>query len=166
MLDDELSQPYDKSQSHESAFVNCGGGSGSALKLVESTPKKTLLIKAETNMLLMSLLNESKLRSTGLHQFDIETGKVVEEWKFGNEDSIIGFISTTIVSYVNYDWNTIRIIELLIKYQSQCNHLHLYNYAQKMFTERRVFYKSNHNITPLTSINIKMVNLFRSDLMS
>ncbi|CAK8568281.1 unnamed protein product [Lathyrus sativus] len=71
------------------AFVNFGGGSASASKLVQSTPKKTLLMKAETSMLLMSPLNESKLRSTGLHQFDIETGKVVTEWKFGKDGTEI-----------------------------------------------------------------------------
>ncbi|XP_058786207.1 protein CYPRO4 [Vicia villosa] len=71
------------------AFVNFGGGSASASKFVQSTPKKTLLMKAETSMLLMSPLNESKLRSTGLHQFDIETGKVVTEWKFGKDGTEI-----------------------------------------------------------------------------
>ncbi|KAL5074773.1 hypothetical protein RYX36_013757 [Vicia faba] len=71
------------------AFVNFGGGSASASKMVQSTPKKTLLMKAETSMLLMSPLNESKLRSTGLHQFDIETGKVVTEWKFGKDGTEI-----------------------------------------------------------------------------
>ncbi|XP_057428385.1 protein CYPRO4 [Lotus japonicus] len=53
------------------------------------TPKKTLLMKAETNMLLMSPAGEGKLHSMGLHQLDIETGKVVTEWKFGKDGTEI-----------------------------------------------------------------------------
>lgn len=72
------------------AFVNFGGGgSSSSSNLVHSTPKKTLLMKAETNMLLMSPLAEGKLHSTGLHQLDIETGKVVTEWRFGKDGTEI-----------------------------------------------------------------------------
>jgi hypothetical protein len=47
-----------------------------------STPKKALLMRGESNMMLMSPLKEGKPRSTGLHQLDIETGKIVTEWKF------------------------------------------------------------------------------------
>lgn len=47
-----------------------------------STPKKALLMRAETNMLLMSPANHGRPHSTGIHQLDIETGKVVTEWKF------------------------------------------------------------------------------------
>lgn len=50
--------------------------------LGHSTPKKALLMRAETNMLLMSPMKEGKPHSTGLHQLDIETGKIVTEWKF------------------------------------------------------------------------------------
>ncbi|CAI9104336.1 OLC1v1002984C1 [Oldenlandia corymbosa var. corymbosa] len=50
-----------------------------------STPKKALLMRGETNMLLMSPLKEGKPHSTGLHQLDIETGKIVTEWKFGKD---------------------------------------------------------------------------------
>ncbi|CAJ2640983.1 unnamed protein product [Trifolium pratense] len=72
------------------AFVNFGGGSSlSRSNLAHSTPKKTLLMKAETSMLLMSPLGENKLHSTGLHQFDIETGKVVTEWRFGKDGTEI-----------------------------------------------------------------------------
>lgn len=46
------------------------------------TPKKALLMRGETNMLLMSPLKEGKPASSGLHQLDIETGKIVTEWKF------------------------------------------------------------------------------------
>ncbi|KAK8706617.1 hypothetical protein V6N13_050173 [Hibiscus sabdariffa] len=47
-----------------------------------STPKKALLMRAETNMMLMSPANEGKPNATGLKQVDIETGKIVTEWKF------------------------------------------------------------------------------------
>lgn len=47
-----------------------------------STPKKALLMRGETNMLLMSPLKDGKPHATGLNQLDIETGKVVREWKF------------------------------------------------------------------------------------
>lgn len=68
------------------AFVNfCDGYQNGGSSLVDSTPKKTLLMKAETNMLLMSPLGGGNLHSTGLHQLDIETGKVVTEWKFGKD---------------------------------------------------------------------------------
>ncbi|KAK7410033.1 hypothetical protein VNO78_00507 [Psophocarpus tetragonolobus] len=54
-----------------------------------STPKKTLLMKAETNMLLMSPMGGGKLHSTGVHQLDIETGKMVSEWVFGKDGTEI-----------------------------------------------------------------------------
>ncbi|WOH04733.1 hypothetical protein DCAR_0624145 [Daucus carota subsp. sativus] len=53
------------------------GGSGS-----NSTPKKALLMRGETNMLLMSPLKDGKPHAMGLNQLDIETGRVVTEWKF------------------------------------------------------------------------------------
>ncbi|XP_010547849.1 PREDICTED: protein CYPRO4 isoform X1 [Tarenaya hassleriana] len=61
------------------------GYSQSARNLAQSTPKRALLMKAETNMLLMSPMNEAKPHSTGIHQLDIETGKIVSEWKFGKD---------------------------------------------------------------------------------
>ncbi|KAK9163293.1 hypothetical protein Syun_004195 [Stephania yunnanensis] len=54
-----------------------------------STPKKGLLMRGETNMLLMSPVNEGKLHSRGLHQLDIETGKIVTEWKFEKDGTDI-----------------------------------------------------------------------------
>lgn len=54
-----------------------------------STPKKALLMRGETNMMLMSPFKEGKPRSTGLHQLDIETGKVVTEWKFEKDGTDI-----------------------------------------------------------------------------
>ncbi|XP_060168258.1 protein CYPRO4 [Lycium barbarum] len=59
-----------------------GGGEG-------STPKKALLMRGETNMMLMSPFKEGKPRSTGLHQLDIETGKIVTEWKFEKDGTDI-----------------------------------------------------------------------------
>ncbi|XP_058097139.1 protein CYPRO4-like isoform X2 [Magnolia sinica] len=57
--------------------------------LGHSAPKKALLMKAETNMLLMSPANAGKTHSTGLHQLDIETGKVVTEWRFEKDGTDI-----------------------------------------------------------------------------
>ncbi|WOL19701.1 protein CYPRO4-like [Canna indica] len=54
-----------------------------------STPKKALLMKAETNMLLMSPAQEGKPHASGVHQLDIETGKVVSEWKFEKDGTDI-----------------------------------------------------------------------------
>ncbi|KAJ0754675.1 putative transcription factor WD40-like family [Helianthus annuus] len=56
---------------------------------VESTPRKALLMKAETNMLLMSPMTSGKPHTSGIHQFDIETGKVVTEWKFAKDGTDI-----------------------------------------------------------------------------
>ncbi|GFS33229.1 vacuolar import/degradation, Vid27-related protein [Actinidia rufa] len=66
-------------------YVNFGGGSNT----VHSTPKKALLMRAETNMLLMSPVTDGKPHTTGLHQLDIETGKIVTEWKFGKDGTDI-----------------------------------------------------------------------------
>lgn len=60
-------------------FDNKGSGGSSAGYL---TPKKAILMRGESNMLLMSPLGEGKPHSKGLHQLDIETGKIVSEWKF------------------------------------------------------------------------------------
>lgn len=50
-----------------------------------ATPKKGLLMRGETNMMLMSPMKEAKSPATGLHQLDIETGKIVTEWKFAKD---------------------------------------------------------------------------------
>ncbi|KAI4316707.1 hypothetical protein L6164_024662 [Bauhinia variegata] len=71
------------------AFVNFGDGYQNRSSLVHSTPKKALLMRAETNMLLMSPMVASNPHSTGLHQLDIETGKIVTEWKFGKDGTDI-----------------------------------------------------------------------------
>ncbi|XP_072979503.1 protein CYPRO4-like [Typha angustifolia] len=54
-----------------------------------STPKKALLMKAETNMILMSPGETRRPHSTGVHQLDIETGKVVTEWRFEKDGTDI-----------------------------------------------------------------------------
>lgn len=64
-------------------------GSGSQ-GLGFSTPRKALLMKAESNMLLMSPENQERPEhSTGVHQLDIETGKIVTEWKFEKDGTDI-----------------------------------------------------------------------------
>ncbi|GAB2268214.1 Protein cypro4 [Dionaea muscipula] len=60
-----------------------------AATFAHSTPKKALLMRAETNMMLMSPANDGKPHSTGLHQLDIETGKIVTEWKFEKDGTDI-----------------------------------------------------------------------------
>ncbi|KAJ0835062.1 Protein CYPRO4 [Helianthus annuus] len=63
-----------------------GLGSGSGFN---STPQKALLMRGETNMILMCPENEGKPHSTGVNQLDIETGKVVTEWKFEKDGTDI-----------------------------------------------------------------------------
>ncbi|KAF7851532.1 hypothetical protein BT93_L3750 [Corymbia citriodora subsp. variegata] len=72
-------------------FVNFDSGSShrNGLSTTYSTPKKALLMKAETNMLLMSPINEGKPHARGIHQLDIETGKIVSEWKFEKDGADI-----------------------------------------------------------------------------
>ncbi|KAE9607272.1 hypothetical protein Lal_00025863 [Lupinus albus] len=62
--------------------VKFNSGSGKFSNLGEHTPNKALLMRAETNMMLMSPMNEGKPHGSKLHQLDIETGKIVSEWKF------------------------------------------------------------------------------------
>ncbi|CAN6544290.1 unnamed protein product [Malus baccata var. baccata] len=66
------------------AKFDTGGSS-----LGKSTPKKALLMRAETNMLLMSPFKEGKPQANGLQQLDIETGKIVTEWKFQKDGTDI-----------------------------------------------------------------------------
>ncbi|CAL0331326.1 unnamed protein product [Lupinus luteus] len=62
--------------------VKFNSGDGKFSDLGEHTPNKALLMRAETNMMLMSPMNEGKPHGSKLHQLDIETGKIVSEWKF------------------------------------------------------------------------------------
>ncbi|KAL3617932.1 Protein cypro4 [Castilleja foliolosa] len=59
------------------------------------TPRKALLMRAETNMLLMSPMNDGKPHSRGLHQLDIESGRVVSEWKFEKDGADISMRDIT-----------------------------------------------------------------------
>ncbi|KAJ8447401.1 hypothetical protein Cgig2_019395 [Carnegiea gigantea] len=60
-----------------------------------STPKKAILMRGETNMMLMSPLLEGKPHASGLHQLDIETGKIVTEWKFEKDGADISMRDIT-----------------------------------------------------------------------
>ncbi|XP_051146479.1 protein CYPRO4 [Andrographis paniculata] len=60
------------------------GGAGTS-----GTPKKGLLMRGETNMMLMSPSKDGVGLSTGLHQLDIETGKIVTQWKFEKDGTDI-----------------------------------------------------------------------------
>ncbi|XP_044508063.1 protein CYPRO4-like isoform X2 [Mangifera indica] len=53
------------------------------------TPKKALLMRGETNMMLMSPLKEGKPHASAIKQLDIETGKIVTEWKFEKDGADI-----------------------------------------------------------------------------
>lgn len=66
-----------------------GGGYGGQSSTLHSGSKKALLMRAETNMLLMSPKIDGKPCTTGLHQLDIETGKIVTEWKFEKDGTDI-----------------------------------------------------------------------------
>ncbi|XP_057738555.1 protein CYPRO4 [Arachis stenosperma] len=69
-------------------------GKGVAVKfsggdLRQHTANKALLMRAETNMMLMSPMSEGKPNASKLHQLDIETGKIVTEWKFEKDGADI-----------------------------------------------------------------------------
>lgn len=72
--------------------VNFDDGMGS---VAYSTPRKAILMKAETNMLLMSPMTDGKPHTRGLHQLDIETGRIVTEWKFGKDGTDISMRDVT-----------------------------------------------------------------------
>lgn len=57
--------------------------------LRQETPNKALLMRAETNMMLMSPLNSGAPHASKLNQLDIETGKIVSEWKFEKDGADI-----------------------------------------------------------------------------
>ncbi|GAV89435.1 VID27 domain-containing protein [Cephalotus follicularis] len=69
---------------------DCGNlkASGNS-SLSKSTPKKALLMRGETNMMLMSPVSQGKPHSAGLQQLDIETGKIVTQWKFEKDGTDI-----------------------------------------------------------------------------
>ncbi|KAI5059577.1 hypothetical protein GOP47_0026179 [Adiantum capillus-veneris] len=59
-----------------------------------STPKKAMLLRGETNMMLLSPATD-KLHSSGVHQLDIPTGKIVAEWKFEKDGTAISMRDVT-----------------------------------------------------------------------
>ncbi|KAF2556059.1 hypothetical protein F2Q68_00017232 [Brassica cretica] len=63
-----------------------GGRPGSSS---QTTPNKALLMRAETNMMLMSPANQGKPNTSGVKQLDIESGKIVTEWKFEKDGTEI-----------------------------------------------------------------------------
>ncbi|KQK01088.1 protein CYPRO4 [Brachypodium distachyon] len=69
--------------------VKISGGRGGSSSTSYSTPKKALLMRGETNMLLMSPGDAGAPRSNGIHHVDIETGKVVTEWRFEKDGTDI-----------------------------------------------------------------------------
>ena len=59
-----------------------------------STPKKAMLMRGEMNMMLLSPAAD-KLHSSGVHQLDLPTGKVVAEWKFEKDGTPITMLDMT-----------------------------------------------------------------------
>lgn len=64
-------------------------GDSGVQSVAGSTPKKAILMRGETNMMLMSPLSDKKPHATGLRQLDIETGRIVTEWKFEKDGTDI-----------------------------------------------------------------------------
>eukprot|EP00252_Welwitschia_mirabilis_P018733 TRINITY_DN4180_c0_g1_i1.p1 TRINITY_DN4180_c0_g1~~TRINITY_DN4180_c0_g1_i1.p1 ORF type:complete len:608 (+),score=130.48 TRINITY_DN4180_c0_g1_i1:196-2019(+) len=58
------------------------------------TPKKGLLMKAERDMVVMSP-STSGSKPAGVHQMDIETGKIVSEWRFEKDGTDISMRDIT-----------------------------------------------------------------------
>ncbi|KAJ0264452.1 Dem protein [Hirschfeldia incana] len=63
--------------------------SGRAGSSSQTTPNKALLMRAETNMMLMSPAKQGKVNTSGVKQLDIESGKIVTEWKFEKDGTEI-----------------------------------------------------------------------------
>ncbi|BBM99391.1 hypothetical protein MPTK1_1g20970 [Marchantia polymorpha subsp. ruderalis] len=60
-----------------------------------STPKKGMLIRGESNMMLLSPAKDAKQHPTGVSQLDLATGKVVSEWKFEKDGAPISMRDLT-----------------------------------------------------------------------
>lgn len=54
-----------------------------------STPKKGLLMRAETTMMVMSPGDNAMQSCSGLRQLDLEAGKIVSEWRFEKDGTPI-----------------------------------------------------------------------------
>ncbi|PWA97984.1 vacuolar import/degradation, Vid27-related protein [Artemisia annua] len=76
-------------------FDNGGRNVGSGASEGYLNAQKALLMRGETNMLLMSPLKEGKPHSSGVNQLDIETGKIVTEWKFEKDGTEISMRDIT-----------------------------------------------------------------------
>nr|KYP76357.1 Protein CYPRO4 [Cajanus cajan] len=76
---------FDRGIHGKGVAVKFDGGGG----FRQQTPNKALLMRAETNMMLMSPLNDGKPHASKLNQLDIETGKIVTEWKFEKDGADI-----------------------------------------------------------------------------
>ncbi|KAG0472010.1 hypothetical protein HPP92_016556 [Vanilla planifolia] len=57
--------------------------------------RRHFLMRGETNMLLMSPKSSDVRHASGIHQLDIETGKVVTEWKFEKDGADINMRDIT-----------------------------------------------------------------------
>lgn len=78
---------YNRGIHNKGVSVRFDGGSSKIGS--NSTPKKALLMREETNMMLMSPLKDGKPQAAGVQQLDIETGKIVTEWKFEKDGTDI-----------------------------------------------------------------------------
>lgn len=72
-----------------------GNSASKSASASHSTPKRAILMRGETNMMLMSPVMEGKPHGSGLHQLDIETGKIVTEWKFEKDGADISMRDIT-----------------------------------------------------------------------
>ncbi|KAJ7566468.1 hypothetical protein O6H91_02G104500 [Diphasiastrum complanatum] len=59
------------------------------------TPKKAMLIRGESNMMILSPSKEGKPHASGVRQLDIESGKMVAEWKFEKDGTPISMRDVT-----------------------------------------------------------------------
>jgi WD40 repeat protein len=71
-------------------FQDGGRGGGASLgSNVFRTPKKGMLMRGESNMMLISPSKDGKSNAGGVSQLDIGTGKMVAEWKFEKDGTPI-----------------------------------------------------------------------------
>lgn len=68
---------------------------GGADTTSSTTPKKAMLIKGESNLMVLSPSNQATPHSSGVHQLDVGTGKVVAEWKFEKDGTPISMRDVT-----------------------------------------------------------------------
>eukprot|EP00897_Mesotaenium_endlicherianum_P009255 jgi/Mesen1/8358/ME000463S07795 len=75
-------------------------GDGLSIRLGEgggdySTPKKGMLMRGETNMMLFSPAKTGDPHASGVQQLDIDTGKVVSNWRFEKDGTAINMRDIT-----------------------------------------------------------------------